>query len=483
MKDMTQQDLFQRACEKVREHRSCVSDDPYRLEFHLMPPVGLMNDPNGLIQFNGVYHVFYQWNPFETAHGSKFWGHFTSQDLVHWQHEPPALVPSEWYEKNGCYSGSAVESNGKLYLFYTGNVKDENNQREAYQCLAVSDDGIRFEKKGPVIFLPKGYTAHFRDPKVWKQNGTWYMVVGAQTVKEEGQVILFSSENLNDWDFKGPLTGSNQNGLDDLGYMWECPDLFTLGDQDVLMVSPQGLEAQGYHYQNLFQSGYFIGKWNPETNSYQHGMFSELDRGFDFYAPQTFEDRNGKRILYAWMGITDEQESYQPTISKGWVHALTLPRELHLIEDKLYQKPATELVQLRKSKDYDEQVFLHKEKTSSFELSAFVSEIKVEVHQFEADLMEIQIRDNVKLFYHQAKGRFTLERKTFRDRKPESRSCELSSLKELHIFLDTSSIEIFLNGGQEVFTARFFAESNQQKVRFTVNGKTNLSIKKWSLGS
>ena len=479
---MTQQDLLQRACEKVREYQSSAVNDPYRLEFHLMPPVGLMNDPNGLIQFNGVYHVFYQWNPFETAHGSKFWGHFSSRDLIHWQENPPALVPDEWYEKNGCYSGSAIESDGKLYLFYTGNVKNEGNERETYQCLAVSHDGIQFEKKGPVVFLPKGYTAHFRDPKVWKQNDTWYMVVGAQTLKEEGQVVLFTSRNLKDWDFKGPLAGSNLNGLGDFGYMWECPDLFRLENQDILLVSPQGLEAQGHHCQNLFQSGYFIGQWNPETNDYQHGEFTELDRGFDFYAPQTFEDGKGRRILYAWMGITDEQESYHPTIEKGWVHALTIPRELQLKGDKLYQKPAAELIQLRKSKDCDGQVLLNEE-APLFELSAFVSEIKIEVHELEADLLEIHIRDNMKLYYDKKQGIFTIERKAFKDGTPESRSCKLPSLKELHLFLDTSSIEIFLNGGQEVFTARFFAEPNQQKVRFTANGKANLSIKKWSLES
>ncbi|WP_428908263.1 glycoside hydrolase family 32 protein [Niallia sp. Krafla_26] len=479
---MTQQDLLQRAFKEILENETLVSNDPYRLQYHLMAPVGLINDPNGLIQFNGVYHVFYQWNPFETSHGAKFWGHYTSKDLVHWVLQPPALVPCEWYEKNGCYSGSAVEDEGKLYLFYTGNLKNEDGERVSHQCIAVSKDGIHFDKKGPFISVPKGYTPHFRDPKVWKSNDIWYMVIGAQTERKEGQAVLFSSKNMIDWQFKGPMAGSNMNGLGDLGYMWECPDLFNLGNRDVLLVSPQGIEAQGYHYQNLFQSGYFIGEWNPETNVYQHGDFTELDRGFDFYAPQTFEDENGRRILFAWMGITDEQESYQPTIANGWIHALTLPRELQLIGDKLYQKPAAELRRLRKSRDVDEQVSLYDSEESWFELSASVSEkINVEFHQIDADEVEIAIRDNLKLRYQQKEQLFTLERKSFMDRAPESRSCELTSLEKLQIFLDSSSVEIFLNEGQEVFTSRFFADPYHQKVKFTANGKVNATIQKWDL--
>lgn len=172
---MNQHELIEKANQEVERNREMVESDPYRLRFHLMPPVGLLNDPNGFIQFKGVYHLFYQWNPFETAHGAKFWGHYTSKDFINWEHQPIALAPSEWYEKNGCYSGSAIENDGKMVLFYTGNVKDENGDRETYQCMAVSQDGITFEKKGPVIYLPEGYTAHFRDPKVWKKKirGIW----------------------------------------------------------------------------------------------------------------------------------------------------------------------------------------------------------------------------------------------------------------------------------------------------------------------
>jgi beta-fructofuranosidase len=476
---MNQQELISRAAEEADKNRHNREKDPYRLQFHLMPPVGLLNDPNGLVQYNGEYHVFYQWNPFKTAHGAKFWGHYTSKDLVQWEEKPSALAPSEWYEKNGCYSGSAIEKDGKLILFYTGNVKKENNERETYQCMAVSSDGIDFEKKGPVLFLPEGFTPHFRDPKVWQREDVWYMVVGAQTLAEEGAVVLFSSTDLKNWEYQGLLAGSNRNGLSDFGYMWECPDFFKLGFKDVLLVSPQGLEPQGHHYQNLFQSGYFIGEWNVETTEFKHGDFTELDRGFDFYAPQTFEDEKGRRILFGWMGITDDAEPFQPTIKNGWIHALTIPRELVLEGNQLYQKPVEELTSLRKKESFCEKVSLVNEERSWEEFRGDVGELKITLDDSDAKRLEISIRDNVKLIFDQNQELFTLERKSFKDGTVESRACMLSNLEELHIFLDTSSIEIFLNGGQEVFTARFFAEPNNQSIAFKANGEVDLFIQKW----
>ncbi len=117
------QALIQQAKEKINEMKLLVANDPYRLDYHIMPPVGLLNDPNGFVYFNGYYHLFYQWNPFATTHGAKFWGHVFSKDLVHWHQAEIALAPDQWYDKNGCYSGSAIVNKEKLYLFYTGNVK------------------------------------------------------------------------------------------------------------------------------------------------------------------------------------------------------------------------------------------------------------------------------------------------------------------------------------------------------------------------
>lgn len=172
--------LLKRMAHALMSNQARVGDDPHRPHWHLSPNVGLLNDPNGFIHHNGRYHLFYQWNPLACAHGAKFWGHWSSPDLVSWRHEPVALVPSESYETHGCYSGSAVVDNGAITLIYTGNVKYADGSRSAFQCLARENADGEYDKLGPVLTLPEGYTGHVRDPKVWKHDGRWYMVLGAQ---------------------------------------------------------------------------------------------------------------------------------------------------------------------------------------------------------------------------------------------------------------------------------------------------------------
>ena len=164
--------------------------DPHRPAWHLAPSVGLLNDPNGFIQHNGVYHLFYQWNPLGCDHRNKCWGHWQSTDLVNWRHQPVALVPGACYDSHGCYSGSAVVADGKIMLAYTGNVKYPDGSRTAYQCLAQENAQGGYDKLGPVLPLPPGYSGHVRDPKVWRHQDQWYMVLGARDLQNCGKVLL-----------------------------------------------------------------------------------------------------------------------------------------------------------------------------------------------------------------------------------------------------------------------------------------------------
>jgi beta-fructofuranosidase len=218
--------------------------DSHYPRWHHAPVTGLMNDPNGFVEFAGRYHLFYQWNPLACDHTFKCWGHWSSADLLHWRHEPIALMPDEEYDRNGCYSGSAVDNNGTLTLCYTGNVKFADGSRTAWQCLATENPDGTFSKTGPVLPLPEGYTGHVRDPKVWRHEGRWYMVLGAQDRQKRGKVLLFSSADLHQWTSEGEIAGAGINGLHDAGYMWECPDLFPLGDQHILICCPQGIPAR-----------------------------------------------------------------------------------------------------------------------------------------------------------------------------------------------------------------------------------------------
>ncbi|WP_276327424.1 glycoside hydrolase family 32 protein [Salipaludibacillus agaradhaerens] len=474
--------LHEQAYEEVEKKRHIDKIDPYRQIFHVMPPTGLLNDPNGWIKWKGTYHLFYQWYPYDTTHGSKYWGHYSSKDLVTWKEEPIALAPSEWYEKNGCYSGSAVDNNGVLTLIYTGNVKDEEDRRDSYQCVATSTDGTHFTKLGPVIeSLPDGYTAHFRDPKVWKQGELWYMVLGAQTVEEKGRVVLYTSKNLTDWEFKGAIAGAGIGGITDFGYMWECPDLFSLDSKDVLIISPQGLEQEGIHYQNKFQAGYFIGEVNLDNAIFHHGDFAELDHGFEFYAPQTTVDENGRRLLTAWMGVPEQDEETQPTVTNGWLHCLTIPRELHIHEGRLWQTPVKELQKLRHDQESITQTLSASDLLTFGDLAETAMEFVLTGLEEIKGIFEWTFRNEARLIFNAASHMLTLERRNTRTHLTEQRHVRIDSLKRLHVFMDASSLEIFINGGEAVMSARYFPSPKDKSLTMRADEQVMISLDKWVL--
>ena len=426
----------------------------WRPSFHLSPPVGLLNDPNGFIFHEGRYHLFYQWNPFECGHGPKLWGHVSSENLCDWEHHPVALFPSEDYETHGCYSGSAIAQDGVIQLFYTGNVKFADGGRTAWQCRAdVSGDTVT--KQGPVLGLPEGYTGHVRDPKVWKHSdGHLYMVLAAQDKDEQGKVLLYRSENSKAWNLLGEMAGSRLNGLNDFGYMWECPDLFRLEDKDILLVCPQGLAPEGDKYNNLFQCGYFQGQLNYESAEYTYGDFHELDAGFDFYAPQTTEDDRGRRLMFGWLGLPDENESTHPSIEHNWLHCMSLPRELTLKNGQVYQRPVDELAQLR-----DEQLLNGGMKNTIFVPEAFELKMASAVKPF-----HLSLRNTAVLSWDGKK--LILERKNWRTGQWEQRRCDCSHIKGIHIFHDSSTLEIFVNNGSIVMSSRIFPEIGEKTLSF-----------------
>ncbi|MFD2707070.1 glycoside hydrolase family 32 protein [Salibacterium lacus] len=453
---------------------------PFRQQFHLMPPVGLMNDPNGLVQWQGVYHVFYQWMPFDTGHGSKWWGHVTTTDWIHWEFMPPALAPVQEFEKNGCYSGSAVVHENQLYLFYTGNVKDEHERRTSYQCLAVSRNGVDFKKYGPVIHQPDGYSAHVRDPKVWFEAGVWWLVIGAQRCDREGQVLLYRSPDLWNWAFLGPLAGRDVTFSESFGFMWECPDFFELEGTRVLLVSPQGLEAETYRYRNQYQTGIFTGAFHPETGTFTHGGFRELDLGFECYAPQTFEDEQGRRLLLGWMGVPEQQEQAHPTVSDGWVHCLTVPRELSMREGHLHQQPIEEYKQLRGTHT-STTVAVTNETAAWASWTAAAAELYIEI-EAEAS-WTMAWRRYFHISYDAGEQTLTFERPDFETGEPEQRVSRVNGVHTLHCLFDHSSAEVFVNGGEYVSTSRIFPEQEAAGLQFAAEVYAVFYVHAWELQS
>ncbi len=247
--------------QKTREELS-VSDRKFREKLHLMPPVGWLNDPNGLCQFQGIYHAFFQYSPFDAEGGVKMRGHYTSTNMIDWEYQDTALYPDQPFDCHGVYSGSAFIEDGKMYLYYTGNVKLEDGEydyirtgREGNTILVMTEDGKTFGKKKELMRnsdYPDDLTCHVRDPKVWKENDIYYMVQGARTNEDVGQVLVFESEDKINWKFRNRIESENP-----FGYMWECPDYFEIGTKKLLSTSVQGLEGGIWDDCNVYQSGYF----------------------------------------------------------------------------------------------------------------------------------------------------------------------------------------------------------------------------------
>ena len=548
---------FARACHnncKKCERRSAMTNDFWTPQFHLFPPQGWMNDPNGLCQFKSVYHAFYQYTPEWPANELRYWGHAVSKDLLSWETLPIAISPDAACDKDGVFSGSAwietrnaaadgcghggvvaagdgnddargstaagdcghgVDTAGEVMrLFYTGNVMDETHPeadgidvgREAYEVMATSEDGLNFSPKR-VVLKPADYpdtcTNHVRDPKVWEQDGVLRMLLGvrerdtaadnAKTADERhdsGAVLIYDSNDCGEsWTLHSVIRGTNALGQREaFGYMWECPFLVQLDDQEFLSVCPQGLrEGAGTEpsagtessigaskgsrlsdsanlqentssepldkWQNIWQSGYFPlpGSQkliNVETVSTDSFML--WDHGFDFYAPQTFVDNSGRTILIGWMGIIDPTyHSYPEGIR--FCHNLTLPRELSLSGDGvILQRPVKELDAKRR------------------ECVEFFADTVVKIDQLSADIEitsisgdgTLTLNDALELSY--SKGIFALK---FIDEDIAAgrtqRSIRLKELSELRLIVDGSTVEIYLNDGRVVFSTRWFPASER----------------------
>ena len=470
----------------ILEKKEIVEKDFWRQKYHIQGIVGLINDPNGFSQFNGKYHMFYQWNPLGTNHKNKTWAHSVSDDLLHWERLKTALRPDTWYSKDGVYSGSAIVDDDKLYLFYTGNVKDSEGNRESYQCLAVSNDGENFERWEPsIVNQPDGYTRHIRDPKIWKKDGKFYAVIGIQSENLEGKTVLYSSENIKDWKFEGEIAGANHGKIKDFGFMWECPDYFQLKDEktgeikDLLVFSPQGLEPEGDLYNNKYQTGYLFGKLDYEKPEFEIlSDFVEIDRGHDFYAPQSMEDDKGRRLIVGWMGIPEEEDF--PTVKNEWLHCLTLPRELKVIDGKLYQVPIKEMESIR-----GEKIEFSGKVAGEVKIGTGTTyELKVKFKDFNSDfglkLRTGKSSETVLKFDYKDK-KFVLDRTKGEQPDKRLRKVYLGDISELEltIFVDNSSVEVFINGGQEVFSSRIFPEKDADGISVFADKDVNVEIEKW----
>ncbi|MHC1684375.1 MAG: glycoside hydrolase family 32 protein [Clostridiaceae bacterium] len=436
-------------------------DDRWKPIYHVHPQYGLLNDPNGLAYYNGYYHLFHQWYPFGTIHGMKHWAHLKSKNLVEWTREGVALIPTEEYESHGVYSGTAIEIGGNLFLYYTGNVKYDKEKRNANQCLAIMDKNGKIEKSkiNPLINgVPKGYTGHVRDPKVFKIKDHYYMLLGAQRENLTGAIIIYKSKDGLQWDMHGELHLSNFNNY--FGYMWECPDYLNIGGKDIIVFSPQGIQSDGEKFKNLFNVIYVVGNLDIENLEFSVESFHEFESGFDFYAIQSFIGKEKQILLLAWAGLG---EFKYPTDKNMWAHCLTFPRELSLKNNKIIQKPAKELELLRDKRETKEGTCLNLFKVENFNNTY---ELNITLNSGSSNLFGINLvsssEEKLVLKFDKENCVVSLDRSNMKNIFAEEygfiRKANLNIDEDIKIkvLMDNSIAEIFINDGDAVFTTRIF---------------------------
>ena len=455
----------------------------WRNKNHIEMPFGLVNDPNGLSYFNGKYHIFYQWNPFGCEHKTKHWALVKTTDFVNFTKPEIILKPEDWFDKNGCYSGGAYVKDDTLKLFYTGNVKNEKDERESYQCIVDYNKDGSFEKRGPIIpKQPDGYTAHFRDPMIFVNEGIYYMVLGVQRENLTGAALIYKSDDIEKWELVGEL----ETNMKDFGYMWECPNIIKVNDDKyAFLFSPQGLEAEEFKNQNIYQSGYVIGNLDfkvPQLKN--HSEFKEIDMGFDFYAPQVFT-HNDKNIMIGWVGMPDKDSEYPSGENGGWMFPLTLPRVLEYKDNVLYQKPLKEVENLR-----EKQIVSVKDlniNEYSLDLDSRNIEIDLELLLEESIFIDFKFvfRDEyINLTYNKENGVCIIDRNNMKLGGKGIRKFKLNVDKtlKLHMFIDNSVMEIYYQEGLETTTLMYFPKFDDFKIEIKSDNKVKMSeLNIWNL--
>ncbi len=487
-----------RDARKYEETRGRQIKDVPRPAFHLSTRVGWLNDPNGFSYYNGEYHLFYQYHPYNSHWGPMHWGHAVSSDLLHWKYLPAALAPDTDYDRDGCFSGSAVSlDDGRQMLMYTGVVKEtqpDGSTREVQrQCIAIGDgtDYVKYSGN-PVLDendLPEGGSRFdFRDPKIWRApDGTFRCVAGNCTPDKDGRILLFSSIDGLKWKFEKTLISNNGR----FGRMWECPDFFELDGKQVLLVSPQDMLPQGFEYHNGNGTVCIIGNYDSETDTFIEEKNQAIDYGIDFYAPQTVTAPDRRRIMIGWMQNWDTCNLHSP--ERPWFGQMSLPRELSVKNGRLIQKPVRELEQMRTNKVSYENVEVSdvirldslKGRRIDMELTLRPAEGEQLYRKFAVRFAQndtchtaVSFRPHESIL--KVDRKFSGSRRAIIHQRRSRVNSENGRIT-MRIILDNFSVEIFVNNGEQVLSATLYTDLSADGILFYADGKAVIDVVKYDL--
>jgi len=476
---------LERAQQEVDLRRGQINPQ-YKPGYHLSVPAGWHNDPNGFGFYQGKAHLFYQFHPYDSVWGPMHWGHWISQDLVHWQDAPVAMAPDQVFDSYGCFSGTAVEKDGKMILMYTG-VQPTGNPDEYYQhqCIAESADGITFDKwtDNPVISrfqLPEGASPYdFRDPKLEKTADGWRVVLASKGEKG-GQLLCYTSLDLHKWTLEGVYA-------DELADMSECPDVFELDGKNVLIVCEMGADAKRYGAPQvtLYATGH------EENGRYCAERQLELvDCGLDFYAPQTMLTPDGRRVLIGW-ALSWSHVMPTHTLGHGWAGMMTLPRECRVdANGVLCQQPIAELQTLRRDE-------VHVDNAAGLvELAGKQREFEISIDMKQAQTVTLNLLETgderFEVRYDRAAEILRVDRSRCGypmtpDLQPEQKPWSEAKvpLKDgklnLHVFVDVSIVEIYADEGRAAMSSLAFPKGDAYGVSLQADGEVDVCATGWTM--
>lgn len=454
------EDWSQEEKKKIQDN---VISSPWRTNYHLEPKTGLLNDPNGFSFFDGKFQLFYQNWPFGAGHGLKSWVHTESEDLVHFNETGVIIFPDTPLDSHGAYSGSAYEVDGKLFIFYTGNVRDEAWVRSAFQIGALMDTNVNIEKMDDILIeAPKDVTDHFRDPQIFEFENQFYAIIGAQgSVDEKGFIKLYKAvdNDITKWEFVNDLNFGGKRSE----YMIECPNLVFVDGKPVLLYCPQGLSKDELNYGNIYPNTFKIfDSFDPKTATLSGGTdIINLDYGFECYATQGFNAPDGRVLIVSWIGLPDIE---YPTDKFDHQGAMSLVKELSIKDGKLYQYPVEAMSTLRSNAEE----FTNKDKTAN------CYELELTFAANQENELKVWADENGKglsIKVDTKNGKVIIDRGNVGEQYAldygTTRECDIEAGQEItaNIFIDNSVFEIFFNKGEKVFTGRVFPLRGQSGIK------------------
>lgn len=467
-----------------------------RPAFHLTPPIGWMNDPNGFSWYQGSYHLFYQYHPYSTQWGPMHWGHVVSKDLLHWTYLPCALAPDQPYDDGGCFSGSAITlPDGKQMLFYTGVHQERREdgvlQALQTQCVAIGD-GLDYHKLdcNPVLTgtdLPEGGSIFdFRDPKLWREgDGSYACVVGNRPADGSGSILLYRSADGIHWNFVTILEQCYQ----EFGKMWECPDFFPLDGKWVLLTSPQDMSPNGLEFHNGNGTLCLIGSYDREQEKFRRESVQAIDYGIDYYATQTMESPDGRRIMVGWMQNWDA--CVLPNRDQRWFGQMALPRELAVREGRLIQNPIREIETIRGRRVFHRGIV--GEECALQGVYGRCVDLTVQIQPIAGDPYQLFRLKVAKGSQHYTLITYKPRTSILRIDRSHSgfcrdfvheRKCLVRSQGgaiKLRIILDRFSVEVFVNDGEQALSAAIYTPQTAHGISFECQGQAMIEVEKFDL--